>query len=140
MRGQEALGGAADQRRIHHIVPSENPAKRTRADQAEAVTADRAPHIHQAEAVTADRAAHAGAKAARPFGPGPRPESTEPPFSPAPAADPRQAEVAEDGISVHVHIDTAGRRDHSGDITAEELSAMFWTVSSSEVVIIISCL
>ena len=37
-------GGAADQRRIHHSVPLENLSKRTRADQAEAVTADRAPH------------------------------------------------------------------------------------------------
>jgi len=38
VRGQEALGGAADQRRIHHTVPSEILAERTRADQAEAVT------------------------------------------------------------------------------------------------------
>ena len=120
MRGQEALGGAADQRRIHHSVPSEDLAKRTRADQTDAVTVDRFPHTDEDQTQTSEAAAEAKAKAAPP--PGPRPESS---------------------VSTST-LTPAGRRDHSGDITAdlsdEELSAMFWTVSSSEVGIIISYL
>ena len=111
---QDTLGGAVRQRRIRHPFLRrylrKQLARLKRSKPIELLTSTRSDP---------DFGCRAEAKAARPSVPGPRPESTEPPCSSAPAADPRQAEAAGEGISVHIHIDTAGRRDHSEDITAD---------------------
>lgn len=113
---QDTLGGAVRQRRIRHPFLRrylrKQLARLKRSKPIELLTSTRSDP---------DFGCRAEAEAARPsvHVPGPRPESTEPPCSSAPAADPRQAEAAGEGISVHIHIDTAGRRDHSEDITAD---------------------